>query len=679
MADLKEINLKIKGSNRPATAWFDEQQRQYNAFVPAAKVVDGSGMSYENPSVQAHMSTFDENGDLVGVDAYGYGAEGGFYPTPWPTKQDSIYNANAAKQYAPQVFNQVKKKQIGGLMNYSQYLQQGGGIENQIAQLVQAALSGDQQANSQIEQIMQAAQKGDKQAQQIAQMIQQIAQQLQGEQGESAQTEAMKCGGKMRAKVKKAACGKKMQMGAEIKKSKKVCACQLKKVGGKLIEVDGCTGLPIHRNGGSINKFQPGGELTFWQRYSQTKPMSIQEFARTYLSDQAIGNAIKRGWNAADKYLNENVFTGSFWQNDPSKPVQQVTPNERASMNGAGNQPLTQEEVNQAIAQRREGSVKIQPTTIQIAGSLNNESTVTPGHQTKTKAEADTAASRAASSFGAGLAGTRGGLTYDQALARQKEMLNAQGFNAQLRGRNNGADGIWGNTSQSEWNRYQQWKQDQAAAQVAAQEEQRRQAAATYGNDMTNQQLLDYDPNASGAQALGTEAAARRQKLLDAQQERKNALIFNGTQYEDEAAYNAAVDQHNQERKQLEARINEDTRNKFNQRAIGANYYAGITNGIKERRDRAFRNAAAMYDGTLNVQDLSSRDFRDLQRQLKRGKNRGLYSTEEEQRAYYRSPISYMPNLSSHYSGPSALSQEQLAAKTFKQGGSLTYVQFLGL
>ena len=63
MADLREINLKIKGSNRPATAWFDEQQRQYNAFVPAAKVVDGSGMGYENPSVQAHMSTFDETGD----------------------------------------------------------------------------------------------------------------------------------------------------------------------------------------------------------------------------------------------------------------------------------------------------------------------------------------------------------------------------------------------------------------------------------------------------------------------------------------------------------------------------------------------------------------------------------------------------------------------------------------
>ena len=68
---------------------------------------------------------------------------------------------------------------------------------------------------------MQAAQKGDKQAQQIAQMIQQITQQLQGEQGESAQTEAMKCGGKMRAKVKKAACGKKCRWVLKSKNLKK--------------------------------------------------------------------------------------------------------------------------------------------------------------------------------------------------------------------------------------------------------------------------------------------------------------------------------------------------------------------------------------------------------------------------------------------------------------------------
>ena len=654
MADLKEINLKIKGSNRPATAWFDEQQRQYNAFVPAAKVVDGSGMGYENPSVQAHMSTFDENGDLVGVDAYGYGAEGGFYSTPWPTKQDSIYNANAAKQYAPQVFNQVKKKQIGGLMNYSQYLQQGGGIENQIAQLVQAALSGDQQANSQIEQIMQAAQKGDKQAQQIAQMIQQIAQQLQGEQGESAQTEAMKCGGKMRAKVKKAACGKKMQMGAEIKKSKKVCACQLKKVGGKLIEVDGCTGLPIHRDGGSVNKFQPGGTIYVNRGgnrvdFDHNKDVQGLHDYEYYINRDGKNKMYAKGKDGKI-YSADNTFWDMLGGGD----------------NFSGWEELSGEDLTNA-------QKYFKSETPYISDKVDS------GRVYQTKAEADAAASRATSGFGAGLAGTRGGLTYDQALARQKEMLNAQGFNAQLRGRNNGADGIWGNTSQSEWNRYQQWKQDQAAAQAAAQEEQRRQAAAAYGNDMTNQQLLDYDPNASGAQALGTEAAARRQKLLDAQQERKNALIFNGTQYEDEAAYNAAVDQYNQEREQAASRINEGARTRFNQRVSDANYYAGITNGIKERRDRAFRNAVAMYDGTLNVQDLSSRDFRDLQRQLKRGKNRGLYSTEEDQKKYYRKLFSYTPDLTSHYSGPSALSQEQLAAKTFKQGGSLTYAQFLGL
>jgi hypothetical protein len=29
-----------------------------------------------------------------------------------------------------------------------------------------------------------------------------------------------------------------------------------KKVGGRLIEVDSCTGLPVHRNGGHIKKYQ---------------------------------------------------------------------------------------------------------------------------------------------------------------------------------------------------------------------------------------------------------------------------------------------------------------------------------------------------------------------------------------------------------------------------------------
>ena len=58
--------------------------------------------------------------------------------------------------------------------------QQGGNMEQQIVSLVQAALSGDQQATQQINQIMQAAKSGDKRAAQLASYIQQVAQKLQG-------------------------------------------------------------------------------------------------------------------------------------------------------------------------------------------------------------------------------------------------------------------------------------------------------------------------------------------------------------------------------------------------------------------------------------------------------------------------------------------------------------------
>ena len=59
-------------------------------------------------------------------------------------------------------------------------LQQGGQMEQQLVQLVQAAMSGDQKATQQIDNIMQAAQQGDQQAIQIANYIQKIAKQLQG-------------------------------------------------------------------------------------------------------------------------------------------------------------------------------------------------------------------------------------------------------------------------------------------------------------------------------------------------------------------------------------------------------------------------------------------------------------------------------------------------------------------
>ncbi len=63
-------------------------------------------------------------------------------------------------------------------------------LQQQIVQLVQAAMQGDQQATQQIQQIMQAAQQGDQQAAQLAQMIQQVAQQMQ-------QVQAAKFGAKL--------------------------------------------------------------------------------------------------------------------------------------------------------------------------------------------------------------------------------------------------------------------------------------------------------------------------------------------------------------------------------------------------------------------------------------------------------------------------------------------------
>lgn len=69
-------------------------------------------------------------------------------------------------------------------------------LQQQIVQLVQAAMQGDQNATQQIQQIMQAAQQGDQQAAQIAQMIQQVAQAMQ-QQSQQQQVRAAKFGAKL--------------------------------------------------------------------------------------------------------------------------------------------------------------------------------------------------------------------------------------------------------------------------------------------------------------------------------------------------------------------------------------------------------------------------------------------------------------------------------------------------
>lgn len=71
------------------------------------------------------------------------------------------------------------------MLGIKPYLQQGGtmqqDIQQQVIQLVQAAMQGDQKATETVNQIMQAAQQGDQQAVQLAQMIKQVVEQMKGQ------------------------------------------------------------------------------------------------------------------------------------------------------------------------------------------------------------------------------------------------------------------------------------------------------------------------------------------------------------------------------------------------------------------------------------------------------------------------------------------------------------------
>lgn len=152
-------------------------------------------------------------------------------------------------------------------------------LQQQIVQLVQAAMQGNQQATQQIQQIMQAAQQGDQQAAQIAQMIQQVAQQMQQQQVRAAKfgaklnyikqlkgqcpegykMEYYKNGGQLCKK-----CMKIHQDGGEVKQTPNTVAGQFKmeaakcgkkmkkKENGGTVQTEKCGGKPklIKKSGG---------------------------------------------------------------------------------------------------------------------------------------------------------------------------------------------------------------------------------------------------------------------------------------------------------------------------------------------------------------------------------------------------------------------------------------------
>lgn len=184
-------------------------------------------------------------------------------------------------------------------------------LQQQIVQLVQAAMQGDQQATQQIQQIMQAAQQGNQQAAQIAQMIQQVARQMQQQQVQAARfgaklnyikqlkgqcpegykMEYYKEGGQLCKK-----CMKVQQNGGEVKQVPNTVAGQFKmeaaKCGKKMkkkeeggtIESEKCGGKPKLKKracGGPVKKDacgskmkadQKGGRVTLKKETSKGEP-----------------------------------------------------------------------------------------------------------------------------------------------------------------------------------------------------------------------------------------------------------------------------------------------------------------------------------------------------------------------------------------------------------------------
>ena len=145
-------------------------------------------------------------------------------------------------------------------------------LQEQIVQLVQDAMQGNQEATQKIQQIMQAAQQGDQQAVQLAQMIQQVAQQMQ-------QVQSAKFGAKLNyVKQLKGKC----PIGYEMR---------YYKVGGKLcsecIKEEKESKKPLNtidafKCGRKMKKKACGGPVKKYQKGEAVKPVKTVKTVITY-------------------------------------------------------------------------------------------------------------------------------------------------------------------------------------------------------------------------------------------------------------------------------------------------------------------------------------------------------------------------------------------------------------
>lgn len=387
------------------------------------------------------------------------------------------------------------------------------------------------QAMVQLQQLAAESEQGDQQAQAIMQEIQKRAQAM------TQQPTMAKRG----AKLQKHCAGKKLENGAKIpttkvRKASMGCPCTLHRVGGKLIEVD-CNGIPVNR-GGAVIKYQ---NPAFTMQRTNVGDYSVSGLDDAQLLDRygllydprsntstiKIGNNIYTrqgklgrkgdgdflsGWTLSTE--NPPVFGNSIAIDNANSPYRYDpysnmyyyihTPAISNQWQIYSYDPLNKQmgvynrdtgvfnvynNPNYTIEARDFAPIRDHIEMFQTNKSNSGASTTEAPEQepVRSNREQQVSAATAAwrTNFGAGKKGTFGGLTYDEALARQQEMQNAEGFNVNL-GRA-GADGKWGSTSQSEWNRYQLWKNSRAAEPIVNLDKTR----LTVGNPLNVGQPLD--------------------------------------------------------------------------------------------------------------------------------------------------------------------------------------------
>lgn len=263
---------------------------------------------------------------------------------------------------------------------------------------------------------------------------------------------------------------------------------------------------------------------------------------------------------------------------------------------------------------------------------------------------------------------------------QQQEMVNwyndREGYDLNkdfTRYGDNGVDRKWGRASDAQ---YKKWQEDQAKWE-------------NNQNALTNSQLLDWE----GKEPLTEANQARRQALVNYYMNRADALNFQGTPYANEARYNAAVEAANA----ANAQLNADNQQKWDDKMKTYAGYLDQDRKIPKNRLAAIDNINTIYEKTkgdftfdrkVNPTStvaksfgLTNSQYRQARRQYNRGARRGAYAKGAFAQDFYSKPEELQTNFGL-YSGPAALTEEQLGATTFepqsqKQGGKLSYINYI--